>query len=146
MPGLPSCGFWFDVMIGFGWPLAFAMCCLEVTSMVLTLMPATREYEDRDGRSPFARGSTAWTPPPPPRPAYRWRTRGRPQAEREVGRKGRPRSQIDFGPGYRAYFAFDGTELILLLGGGEKHGQDEDIAAAQERWADYKQRKRAAAR
>ena len=28
MPGLPSCGFWFDVMIGFGWPLAFAMCCL----------------------------------------------------------------------------------------------------------------------
>ena len=60
--------------------------------------------------------------------------------------KGVHEARIDFGPGYRAYFAFDGTELILLLGGGEKHGQDDDIAAAQERWADYKQRKRAAAR
>ena len=51
-------------------------------------------------------------------------------------------ARIDFGPGYRVYFAFDGTELILLLGGGEKHGQYDDIAAAQERWVDYKQRKR----
>lgn len=56
--------------------------------------------------------------------------------------KGVHEAKIDFGPGYRAYFAFDGTELILLLGGGEKHGQDDDIAAAQKRWADYKQRKR----
>jgi putative component of toxin-antitoxin plasmid stabilization module len=40
------------------------------------------------------------------------------------------------------YFAFDGIDLILLLGGGEKHGQSDDIVAAQQRWVDYKQRKR----
>jgi putative addiction module killer protein len=64
---------------------------------------------------------------------------------RSVG-KGVHEARIDFGPGYRVYFALDGTELILLLGGGEKHGQDDDIASAQRRWVDYKQRKRAAAR
>jgi putative addiction module killer protein len=60
--------------------------------------------------------------------------------------KGVHEARIDFGPGYRVYVAFDGTELILVLGGGEKHGQDDDIATAHRRWSDYKQRKRAAAR
>jgi putative addiction module killer protein len=58
--------------------------------------------------------------------------------------KGVHEARIDFGPAYRIYFAFDGRDLILLLG--QKHGQDNDIAAAQARWVDYKQRKRAAAR
>ena len=56
--------------------------------------------------------------------------------------KGVHEARIDFGPGYRVYFAFDGKDLMLLLGGGEKHRQNDDIAAAQERWVDYKQRKR----
>jgi putative addiction module killer protein len=59
-------------------------------------------------------------------------------------RKGVHEARIDYGPGYRVYFAFDGPTLILLLGGGQKHGQDADVAAAIARWDDYKQRKRRA--
>ena len=50
--------------------------------------------------------------------------------------------KIDFGPGYRIYFGRDGTEVILLLGGGTKKRQQRDIADAQSRWSDYKRQKR----
>jgi len=50
--------------------------------------------------------------------------------------------KIDFGPGYRIYFGKDGEKLVILLGGGAKKRQRKDIATAQERWADYKKRKR----
>lgn len=50
--------------------------------------------------------------------------------------------RIDFGPGYRVYFGRDGEILMILLGGGTKSRQGDDIAAAQERWADYKRRKK----
>jgi len=50
--------------------------------------------------------------------------------------------RIDFGPGYRVYFGKDGEELVILLGGGTKQGQARDIAAAADRWQDYKLRKR----
>ena len=49
--------------------------------------------------------------------------------------------RIDFGPGYRIYFGKDGEIVVILLGGGIKKRQDEDIKAAQRRWADYKRRK-----
>src|SRR5262245_45005437 len=49
--------------------------------------------------------------------------------------------RIDFGPGHRVYFGKDGDTVVILLGGGTKKRQDRDIAAAQERWADYKKRK-----
>ena len=50
--------------------------------------------------------------------------------------------RIDFGPGYRVYFGKDGEELIILLAGGTKKKQSEDIAEAQVLWADYKKRKK----
>ncbi|CAN7737895.1 type II toxin-antitoxin system RelE/ParE family toxin [Phyllobacterium sp. LjRoot231] len=50
--------------------------------------------------------------------------------------------RIDWGPGIRIYLAFDGTRLIILLGGGTKSRQQTDIARAHQRWADYKQRKK----
>jgi len=50
--------------------------------------------------------------------------------------------RIDFGPGYRVYFGRDGATLIILLAGGTKKRQQRDIEAAQERWSDYKRRKR----
>jgi putative addiction module killer protein len=50
--------------------------------------------------------------------------------------------RIDFGPGYRLYFGRDTDTLIILLAGGTKSRQQKDITAAQERWADYKKRKR----
>lgn len=51
--------------------------------------------------------------------------------------------RIDWGPGIRIYLAFDGTRLVILLGGGTKTRQQADIAQALERWADYKRRKKA---
>jgi len=50
--------------------------------------------------------------------------------------------RIDFGPGYRIYFGRDGDTLIILLAGGTKARQQNDIAGAQARWADYKRRRR----
>ena len=49
--------------------------------------------------------------------------------------------RIDRGPGYRIYFGWDGTVLVILLGGGTKRRQQSDIEAALRRWRDYKARK-----
>lgn len=38
--------------------------------------------------------------------------------------------KIDFGPGYRVYYAQRGTSLLLLLVGGDKSTQQKDIAMA----------------
>ena len=46
------------------------------------------------------------------------------------------------GPGYRIYFGWDGTELVILVGGGTKKRQQADIAAAKTLWTQYKERKR----
>jgi putative addiction module killer protein len=49
---------------------------------------------------------------------------------------------IDFGPGYRVYFGKDGESLVILLGGGTKKRQQNDIDNAVARWQDYKRRKK----
>jgi len=46
--------------------------------------------------------------------------------------------RIDFGPGYRIYFGKEGNELIILLGGGSKKTQSEDIKKAHAVWQQYK--------
>ena len=49
--------------------------------------------------------------------------------------------KIDFGPGYRIYFGRDGGRLIVLLAGGTKKRQQEDIRQAKANWEDYRKRK-----
>jgi putative addiction module killer protein len=51
--------------------------------------------------------------------------------------------KIDFGPGFRVYIGRDGERLILLLGGGTKRRQQEDIDRAKASWQAYKHRKAA---
>ena len=38
--------------------------------------------------------------------------------------------KIDFGPGYRVYYTERGGELIILLAGGDKSTQQQDIKTA----------------
>lgn len=50
--------------------------------------------------------------------------------------------RIDFGPGYRLYFGKEEDRLVILLCGGTKQRQQNDIALAKQSWQDYKQQKR----
>jgi putative addiction module killer protein len=48
--------------------------------------------------------------------------------------------RIDWGPGYRVYFARVGQVMVLLLCGGDKRTQQRDINRAKECFEDYKAR------
>ena len=48
--------------------------------------------------------------------------------------------RIDFGPGYRVYFGQAGTKIVLLLCGGDKSTQTQDILQAKSYWKDYRER------
>ena len=48
--------------------------------------------------------------------------------------------KIDYGPGYRVYFAQKGLSLVILLYGGDKSTQKRDIKIAQDYWEDYRRR------
>jgi len=48
--------------------------------------------------------------------------------------------RIDYGPGYRVYLGRHGATIVVLLSGGDKHGQSADIERAKEYWNDCKKR------
>lgn len=50
--------------------------------------------------------------------------------------------RIDFGPGYRVYYAKSGTEVVLLLCAGTKKSQDKDINDAIGFWENFKERRK----
>ena len=56
---------------------------------------------------------------------------GNPGNVKPVG-EGVSELRIDYGPGYRIYFAQRGRELIVLLAAGDKRTQDKDIKMALE--------------
>lgn len=106
-------------------------------------MPTIREYQSEAGRSPF--GQWFWRLDPLAaaritRIIGRLESGLRPDVK-AVG-VGVFETRIDFGPGYRVYFGVDGSQLIILLGGGDKSSQASDIALAKERWVDYRTRKK----
>lgn len=48
--------------------------------------------------------------------------------------------KIDYGPGYRVYYALNGKTVVLLLLGGDKSTQKKDILQAIAYWEDHKER------
>lgn len=48
--------------------------------------------------------------------------------------------RIDWGPGYRVYYAQAGHAIVVLLCGGDKRKQDADIERAVQYLADFKRR------
>jgi putative addiction module killer protein len=55
-------------------------------------------------------------------------------------RQGAWELRIDWGPGYRVYYALVGKVCVLLLCAGDKRTQAKDIDRALEYLADYKER------
>lgn len=45
--------------------------------------------------------------------------------------------RVNYGPGYRIYFGQIENTIVLLLLGGDKSTQEEDINKAQEYWEEY---------
>jgi len=46
--------------------------------------------------------------------------------------------RLHIGPGYRIYYGRQGLNIVVLLGGGSKRGQDQDIEKAVLLWRRYK--------
>ena len=55
---------------------------------------------------------------------------GNPGDVRPVG-EGVSELRIDYGPGYRVYYKGQGSAVVVLLAGGDKRTQSDDIETAQ---------------
>jgi putative addiction module killer protein len=105
-------------------------------------MLEVREYLDRRGFSPFAGWSDRLNREAAAKVAAALaRIQQRNFSNAKGVGAGVHEYRIDFGPGYRIYFGKDGDRLVILVGGGTKKRQQEDIDTAVARWQDYKQRK-----
>ena len=49
--------------------------------------------------------------------------------------------RVDYGPGYRVYYAQSGPATLLLLCGGDNTTQAADIRQAQTYWTEYQERR-----
>jgi putative addiction module killer protein len=102
---------------------------------------ALREYLDEAGESPFGKWFANLDPGAAAR-VTKVLTRvelGNFSCVKGVG-GGVFETKIDFGPGHRVYFGKHGNDAVILLGGGTKKRQSQDIALARQRWAAYKRR------
>ena len=101
-----------------------------------------RVYVSRDGKKPFV----AWIKK---LRDQRARDRIHNQIDRlRLGNTGDFKSigngiyelRIHYGPGYRIYFGQTGKQIILLLCGGNKASQQQDVNRAKQYWQEYRRR------
>lgn len=102
-----------------------------------------RQYVDRQGRTPFVDwldhqddGTQAKITT-----ALERLQLGNLSSVKSVG-AGVQELRINFGPGYRVYFGWDGEEVVVLLAGGSKKRQQADIERAKELWREFKGRRK----
>ena len=115
-----------------------------MVSYVLPLaIVEVRECLDRGGRSPFAAWSDRLNREAAAKVAAALARiqQGNFSNANSVG-AGVYGYRIDFWSGLSDSLGQDGDRLIILVGGGTKKRQQEDIATAPASWQDYKQRKR----
>lgn len=101
------------------------------------------EYLNDDGVSPFSKWFNALSA----QPAAKLTTA---LARMETGNLSHCKSlgnglwenKLDFGPGYRIYFGKAGTQIIILVAGGTKSTQAEDIKKAKKYWEQFQKSKR----
>ena len=99
---------------------------------------SVREYLTQDGRNPFREWLETLDI------AVRARVQAR-VLRFEMGNLGDHKSlgtgvweaRLMFGAGYRIYFGKDGNSIIILLIGGEKASQSQDISRAKSFWRAY---------
>ena len=106
-------------------------------------MPRLTQYLRFDDTCPFAEAFAAFRDPTAKAridSAVRKLARGLKPDVKPVG-EGVHEARIDYGPGYRVYFANDGGDLVVLLVCGDKTTQANDIDRARGFWADYTTRK-----
>ena len=101
------------------------------------------EYLDQSGHSPYAGWFNRLGAEPAAKVAVALMrlAQGNFSGMKSLGR-GLHELRIHFGPGLRIYLGKDGERLVILLGGGTKKRQQQDILQAIDRWQDYKIRKR----
>jgi putative addiction module killer protein len=106
-------------------------------------MYSTEDYITKDGRCPIKE----WLTGLPDRQA-RARISVRMQrlvmgnfGDCKAVRDGVLELRIDYGPGYRVYFSRIGKELLLLLAGGDKRKQRDDIDTAIDYLNEWNRRK-----
>ena len=105
-------------------------------------MAALREYQTTFGASPYGRWYARLNAPAAAKVATALIRLGLGNTSnlKPLG-EGVSEVRIKFGPGYRVYVGQDGQALVILLGGGTKQRQNQDIAVAKQRWRDYRRRK-----
>ena len=108
------------------------------------MLYTTKRYQDADGKVPY----TKWIiklRKKDPRAAAKIDTRVDRAESGNFGdyrfeREGVWELKIDYGPGYRVYYALDGDRIILLLIGGDKSSQKQDLAKAVKFWREHQTR------
>lgn len=100
-------------------------------------------YQDRNGNEPFLEWFSSLKDK-----STAARIRSRLRRVEETGNLGDFQSvgdgvfefRLQFGPGYRIYFGKIGNDAILLLQGGDKGSQSQDIVKAMTDWKEHNSR------